>query len=109
MLRQIVRPNCAANLHPDFRLETPEIAGKGACAVPGTLLQTRTVSQAEVWKNLEQWRQSLTADEVVALKDLHRAVWAIGPAELKRLEELAEVSVIPAKGVCTQKPITESE
>ncbi|CAE7861021.1 unnamed protein product [Symbiodinium necroappetens] len=93
------------SLHPDFGLETPEIVGKGACAVPGALLQTRIVSQAEVWKNLEQWRQPLT-DEVVALKDLHRAVWAIGPEELKRLEELAEVSVIPAKGVYTQKPIT---
>ncbi|CAE7564557.1 unnamed protein product [Symbiodinium necroappetens] len=93
------------SLHPDFGLETPEIVEKGACAVPGALLQTRIVSQAEVWKNLEQWRQPLT-DEVVALKDLHRAVWAIGPEELKRLEELAEVSVIPAKGVYTQKPIT---
>ncbi|OLQ00416.1 hypothetical protein AK812_SmicGene16922 [Symbiodinium microadriaticum] len=93
------------SLHQDFGLETPEIVGKGACAVPGALLQTRIVSQAEVWKNLEQWRQPLT-DEVVALKDLHRAVWAIGPEELKRLEELAEVSVIPAKGVYTQKPIT---
>ena len=90
------------DLHPDFGLETPEIVGKGACAVPGALLQTRIVSQAEVWKDLEQWRPPL----MVALKDLHRAVWPIGPEELKRLEELAEVSVIPAKGVYTQKPIT---
>ncbi|CAE6952681.1 RE1 [Symbiodinium sp. CCMP2592] len=93
------------NLHPDFGLETSEVVEKEACAVPGALLQTRIVSQAEVWKNLEQWRQPLT-DEVVALKDLHKAVWAIGPEQLKRLEELAEVSVIPAKGVYTQKPIT---
>ena len=75
------------DLHPDFGLETPEIVGKGACAVPGALLQTRIVSQAEVWKYLEQWRPPLT-DEVVALKDLHRAVWPIGPEELKRLENL---------------------
>ncbi|CAE7299856.1 RE1 [Symbiodinium sp. CCMP2456] len=101
----LVAGESPATLHPDFGLETPEIVEKGACAVPGALLQTRIVPQAEVWENLEQWRQPLT-DEAVALKDLHRAVWAIGPEELKRLEELAEVSVIPAKGVYTQKPIT---
>ncbi|OLP83096.1 Pyruvate dehydrogenase E1 component [Symbiodinium microadriaticum] len=92
-------------VHPNFGLDTPELVGKGAQPTPGALLQTRIVPQAEVWQNLEDWRQPLT-DEVVALKNVHRAVWAIGPEELKRLEQLAVVSVIPAKGVFTQKPIT---
>ena len=43
---------------------------------------------------------------MVALKNVHQAVWAIGPQELERLEQLATVSVIPAKCVFTQKPIT---
>ncbi|CAE7444287.1 unnamed protein product [Symbiodinium sp. CCMP2592] len=92
-------------VHPNFGLDTPELVGKGAQPTPGALLQTRIVPQAEVWQNIEDWRQPLT-DEVVALKNAHRAVWAIGPEELKRLEQLAVVSVIPAKGVYTQKPIT---
>ncbi|CAE7232268.1 RE1, partial [Symbiodinium natans] len=92
-------------LHPDFGQDTQEMKAKGAHSPPGVLLQTRIVPQAEVWQDLERWRQPLT-DEVVALKDVHRAVYAIGPEELKRLEELAEVSLIPAKGVYTQKPIT---
>ena len=46
------------------------------------------------------------ASEVVALKNIHQAVWAIGPAELERLEQLAVVSVIPGTCVYTQKPIT---
>ncbi|CAE7842944.1 aceE [Symbiodinium sp. KB8] len=92
-------------VHPNFGLDTPELVGKGAQPTPGALLQTRIVPQAEVWQNLEDWRQPLT-DEVVALKNVHRAVWAIGPEELKRLEQLAVVSVIPAKGIFTQKPIT---
>ena len=91
-------------VHPNFGLDTPELVGKVAQPTPGALLQTRIVPQAEVWQNLEDC-QPLT-DEVVALKNVHRAVWAIGPEELKRLEQLAVVSVIPAKGIFTQKPIT---
>ena len=91
--------------HPDFGLETPELTAKGAQPTPGALLQTRIISQSEVWANIEAWRQPLT-DEVTALKNVHQAVWPIGPDELKRLEQLATVSVIPGKGVYTQKPIT---
>ena len=92
-------------VHPSFGLETPELTMKGAQPTPGALLQTRIVSQSEVWEDIESWRQPLT-DEVTALKNVHQAVWPIGPDELKRLEQLATVSIIPGKGVYTQKPIT---
>ena len=55
-------------VHPNFGLDTPELVGKGAQPTPGALLQTRIVPQAEIWQNLEDWRQPLT-DEVVALKN----------------------------------------
>ena len=105
-LRGELIPGESANeLHPSFGLDTPELAAKGAQPTPGTLLQTRIISQSEVWGDIEAWRQPLT-DEVTALKNVHQAVWPIGPEELKRLEQLATVSVIPGKGVYTQKPIT---
>ena len=91
--------------HPDYGLESEAITAKGAIPTPGVLLQTRIVPQSEVWGSIEEWRMPLT-DEVVALKNVHQAVWAIGPAELERLEKLAVVSVIPGKCVYTQKPIT---
>ena len=91
--------------HPEFGLDTQEMIEKGAQASAGVLLQTRTVPQAEVWENLEAWRQPLT-DEVVALKTSHQAVASIQPEDLRRLEQVADVSHIPAKGVFTQKPIT---
>ena len=87
-----------------FGEETPELTAKGALPTPGALLQTRIVS--EIWDNLEAWRQPLT-DEVTALKNVHQAVWPIGPEELKKLEALAQVSVKPAKGMYTQKPISD--
>ena len=44
-------------VHPNFGLDTPELVGKGAQPTPGALLQTRLVPQAEIWQNLEDWRQ----------------------------------------------------
>ena len=74
-----------SSMHPDYGQETEAIASKGAIPTPGVLLQTRIVPQSEVWGQLEEWRLPLT-DDVVALKNVHQAVWAIGPAELERLE-----------------------
>ena len=101
----LVQGESAGESHPSFGEETPELTAKGALPTPGALLQTRIVPQSEIWDNLEAWRQPLT-DEVTALKNVHQAVWPIGPEELKKLEALAQVSVIPAKGVYTQKPIS---
>ena len=93
----------ANEYHPSFGLDTPELVAKGVQPTPGTLLQTRIVPQSEVWSDMEAWRQPLT-DEVMALKHVHQAVWSIGPDELKRLEQLATVSVIPG-GFIPKSPL----
>eukprot|EP00439_Symbiodinium_sp_Y106_P027584 s4975_g3.t1 len=90
--------------HQDFGEDSDYILEKGASA-PEVLLQTRVVSQQEVWSNLEEWRAPL-AEEVSALKVSHQAVRSIFPDEIAELEKTMTVSHIPAKGVYTQKAVT---
>ena len=90
--------------HPDFGLHSGYVDSKNAKPPenPATLLQTRVVSQQEVWEDIESWRIPLT-EEVSALKVTHQVVRAITPPEILELEKTRVVMHIPSKGVFTEK------
>ena len=96
--------------HPDFGLHSSYVDSKNAKPPenPATLLQTRVVSQQEVWEDIESWRIPLT-EEVSALKVTHQAVRAITPPEILELEKTRVVMHIPSKGVFTEKAITNKK
>ena len=96
--------------HPDFGLHSSYIESKDAKPPedPAILLQTRVVSQQEVWQDVDSWRVPLT-EEVNALKVTHQAVRAISPAEIAELEQSMTVTHIPGKVVFTQKAVTNKK
>ena len=67
------------------------------------ILQTRIVSQAEVRRNIEDWRAPIEK-ELVSLFETKGALKKVTEAEVKRLLEEDKAELIPSKMVFTVKP-----
>eukprot|EP00435_Cladocopium_sp_Y103_P022026 s142_g5.t1 len=67
------------------------------------ILQTRIVSQAEVRRNLEEWRAPIEK-ELTSLFDIKGALKKISEGEVKRLLEEERAELVPSKMVFTVKP-----
>ena len=67
------------------------------------ILQTRIVSQAEVRRNIEDWREPIER-ELVSLFETKGALKKVSEAEVKRLLEEDKAELIPSKMVFTVKP-----
>eukprot|EP00435_Cladocopium_sp_Y103_P028784 s3094_g7.t1 len=67
------------------------------------ILQTRIVSQAEVRRNLDDWRGPIEK-ELVSLFDTKGALKKIPEAEVKKLLEEDRAELLPSKLVFTVKP-----
>eukprot|EP00435_Cladocopium_sp_Y103_P029126 s549_g7.t1 len=67
------------------------------------ILQTRIVSQAEVRRNIEDWREPIRK-ELVSLFDTKGALRKIPEAEVKELLEEEKAELVPSKMVFTIKP-----
>ena len=86
--------------------EVAQDAARGKCMEAGEWLQTVTVSNAEVRKELELWKPAFEK-EYNSLRDTG-VIQVVSEKDLRELEEEARASgrifeVVPGKAVCTRK------